>query len=185
MKIITRREAKNLLRQKMVKDFSSFERRAILEELWLYCDSEERFDAEDLAYYPLEIRREMLAKNAPDDPDDPKYDFIIADRIAVDIYRGVRNQYLVKLLREEGLEIAEVRGEKEKMEHCRCCAYQSITPGPAGMGETCPVCLWVNFTEAANKMSLTEARKNFRAFGVIHQALQPLVSPDRKEKYAR
>jgi len=185
MKTITRKEAKNLLKQRIVKTFTRYERRAILEELWLFCDKEERFDAEDLAFYPKEIRLEMLAQDAPTNPDDPKYDFIIAERISPNLHMGIRNEYLMKLLQEEGQKVDRVVGENEKLEICVCCNYRTISPGVEGRGESCPVCYWTNASEKANRMSLEQARNNFRAFGAIDRGLLLAIDPDGREKFDR
>lgn len=185
MKTITRKEARQLLRRRIAKTFTRYERRAILEELWMYIDGEERFDAEDLAFYPKEIRDEMLMQDVPSDPDDPKYDFIITERVSPHLYLGVKNNYLLKLLREDGMKIDHVVGENEKLDACLCCNYRTITPGIEGRGETCPVCCWINTSEKANRLSLEDARKNFKAFGAIDRRLLPMVDPEAKEKFDR
>lgn len=185
MRTISRKEAKNLLRQRIVKTFSSYERRAILEELWLFMDSEERFDAEDRSFYPPEIRAEMLSQDAPEDPDDPKYDFIIAERISPNLYMGIRNEYLGHLLRREGIAVERVEGENEKLDACLCCRYRTLTPGIEGQGETCPVCAWVNGGEKANLLPLEEARKNFKSFGAIDRLLVAMTDPEGRQKYDR
>lgn len=185
MRTITRKEAKHLLRQRIVRTFSSYERRAILEELWMYIDREERFDAEDLEFYPPEIRSEMLSQDAPDDPNDPKYDFIIAERISPNLYLGIKNDYLGHLLRKEGIAVDRVVGENEKLESCICCNYRTITPGLEGRGETCPVCAWINTSEKANRLSLEEARKNFKTFGVVDRHRLHAIDPEARKKYER
>jgi hypothetical protein len=98
---------------------------------------------------------------------------------------GIKNEYLVKLLQEEGKQVDRVVGENEKLETCPCCSYRTITPGIEGRGESCPVCYWTNSSEKANRMSLEQARKNFRAFGAIDQRLLPAIDPEGKEKFER
>ena len=182
---ISRKEAKRMLRQRIVRTFTPFERKAILDELWFYFDHEDRFDAEDIAFYPPEIRKEMLSQSAPDNPDDPKYDFIIAERVSPHLYLGVKNEFLLRILREEELGITEITGENELLEACLCCRYCTISPGIEGKGESCQVCGWINGAKQTGDLSLDEAQSNFRKFGAIDRRIVALVDPDGKEKYER
>ena len=59
---------------------------------------------------------------------------------------------------------------------CPCCGYQTFREPPPGTWETCPVCRWEDdpaafedpaaYVGGANRVSLRQARKNFRRHGV-------------------
>ncbi len=57
---------------------------------------------------------------------------------------------------------------------CLCCGLKTLTEQPPGSFEICPVCFWEDdaaqasnpsLAGGANKVSLSEARKNFMSFG--------------------
>lgn len=58
---------------------------------------------------------------------------------------------------------------------CPCCGYRTLSIEKRGSYEICPVCYWEDdkvqfadpeFKGGANRVSLTEARANFKAYGV-------------------
>lgn len=62
------------------------------------------------------------------------------------------------------------------MSPCPCCGYLTIGEQPPGMFEICPVCFWEddnvqfedpNYTGGANRVSLNQARENFKLFGAV------------------
>ncbi len=57
---------------------------------------------------------------------------------------------------------------------CLCCGFKTLSEAPPGTFAVCPVCFWEDddvqardpsFAGGANKISLDEARANFRSFG--------------------
>jgi len=57
---------------------------------------------------------------------------------------------------------------------CICCGYYTLEEEPNGSFEICPVCFWEDdnvqnknesYEGGANRISLKEARENFRKFG--------------------
>jgi hypothetical protein len=59
---------------------------------------------------------------------------------------------------------------------CPCCGFLTLSEKPPGTFEICPVCNWEDdgvqaadptFEGGANKISLTEANRNFKAIGAI------------------
>lgn len=57
---------------------------------------------------------------------------------------------------------------------CPCCGYRTLSPGPPGSYEVCPVCFWLDdlvgfhYPDSEsdyNYVSLRTARENFRACG--------------------
>ena len=74
---------------------------------------------------------------------------------------------------------------------CPCCGYLTLMVSPAGTGEICEVCFWEDDLEqledpelegGANKVSLREARENFRAFGASEQRFLENVRPPRPKE---
>jgi hypothetical protein len=70
---------------------------------------------------------------------------------------------------------------------CPCCGYLTLDEEPPGTYEICPVCFWeddpVQFDDpeyvgGANKVSLKQARFNYRLFGAVDkQALKYVRKP--------
>lgn len=67
-------------------------------------------------------------------------------------------------------------GNPRSMYPCPCCAFLTISEEPPGTFEICPVCCWEDdnvqfedpdYTGGANKVSLKQARENFRLLGAI------------------
>ena len=61
---------------------------------------------------------------------------------------------------------------------CPCCGYLTISEKPPGTFEICPVCKWEDddvqfnnhsFTGGANRVSLNQAKENFKKFGAIEE----------------
>ena len=74
---------------------------------------------------------------------------------------------------------------------CPCCGYLTLTRLAGGTDEVCEVCFWeddgVQFRDpgyegGANKVSLTEARENFRRFGACEREVLPHVRPPRPDE---
>jgi len=67
---------------------------------------------------------------------------------------------------------------QSKMFKCPCCGFLTLSEQPPGTFEICPVCHWeddnVQFNDpeyvgGANKISLSQARKNFLKFGACDE----------------
>lgn len=74
---------------------------------------------------------------------------------------------------------------------CVCCGYLTLNEPPTGTYEICPVCYWEDdpvqnrdpeFDGGANVPSLTEARRNFRAFGAMEERFREFVRPPRDDE---
>jgi hypothetical protein len=69
---------------------------------------------------------------------------------------------------------------------CPCCGYFTIGEEPPGTFEICPVCFWEDdyvqfgdpdFRGGANRVSLNEARNNFKTFGASEERVMGYVRP--------
>ena len=58
---------------------------------------------------------------------------------------------------------------------CPCCGYKTLDEEPPGTFDTCPVCFWEDdelqydnpyYKGGANRVSLNEAKENFKKYGV-------------------
>ena len=74
---------------------------------------------------------------------------------------------------------------------CPCCGYLTLDEPPTGTYDICEVCFWeddgVQFRDldsegGANKVSLSQARANFREHGVSDPRFKTHVRPPRPEE---
>lgn len=74
---------------------------------------------------------------------------------------------------------------------CPCCASLTLDEPPPGTFKICPVCQWEDdkvqfedrtFRGGANRVSLDEARENFRRFGASDEASRAEVRAPRPEE---
>ena len=74
---------------------------------------------------------------------------------------------------------------------CPCCGNLTLDDAPPGTFEICPVCYWEDdefqyrnpqTPGGANKMSLDEARKNYRALGACSEDFVSQVRAPRSEE---
>src|SRR5947199_236274 len=72
-----------------------------------------------------------------------------------------------------------------------CCGYYTLDEEPPGTFLICPVCFWeddnVQFSDhdyagGANRVSLNEARKNFREFGASEKRVVKMVRPPQADE---
>jgi len=84
---------------------------------------------------------------------------------------------------------------RTKMYACLCCGFKTLTEQPLGSFEICPVCFWEDdaaqasnssLAGGANKVSLSEARKNFLSFGAssrdaVKSVRRPLAAEGNAE----
>lgn len=75
---------------------------------------------------------------------------------------------------------------------CPCCGFLTYTKAPCGEYDICQVCFWEDDPiqkeypdedGGANKVSLNQARINFRKFGACEEECIPFVRPPRQEEY--
>lgn len=76
---------------------------------------------------------------------------------------------------------------------CPCCGFFTLDREPPGTYAICPVCYWeddgLQFDNpmrrgGANKVSLEEARENFRKFGWAQEHVKEYVRPPHKDEYS-
>jgi Cysteine-rich CPCC len=79
----------------------------------------------------------------------------------------------------------------ERRYPCPCCGYLTLPEPPTGTYEICPVCFWeddnIQFDDpdyegGANKVSLRQARENFREFGVSELRFKSNVRQPRPDE---
>ena len=75
---------------------------------------------------------------------------------------------------------------------CQCCGYLTLSEPGMSSYEICAVCYWEDdpvqnrdpsFWGGANKVSLHDARRNYRAFGASEARLVTFVRPPRPDEY--
>jgi len=81
---------------------------------------------------------------------------------------------------------------KKKKYKCACCGYYTFEENLLIMQDICPVCFWQNnasqnldptFRGGPNKVTLNEARKNFKLFGAKNEkSLKHVRKPLEDEK---
>lgn len=76
---------------------------------------------------------------------------------------------------------------------CPCCGYFTLPEQPSNTFEICPVCFWEDdglqydnpdYTGGANKISLNEARRNYKELGVSDQKYMSKVRSPLAEEQA-
>lgn len=179
-----REDAKEILRQSYFKKMTVKDRLEKLEELWISCDEEDYFEDEELKYYSKEIRNDMITNDKPKNPEDIKYDYIIKDR-QKSMFYGVKNDYIIKLLREININVNSISGNNDILEACDCCSYNTITPGEDGLCQICPVCFWENFGEGPNGMTILQAKENFKKYGAMDEKFLKAIDLNGKMKYEK
>lgn len=74
---------------------------------------------------------------------------------------------------------------------CPCCGHKTFNEEPSGTYGICPVCYWEDdpfqlenpsFAVGANKVSLTEAQKNFMEFGACELEMKKHVRKPFKDE---
>jgi Cysteine-rich CPCC len=78
------------------------------------------------------------------------------------------------------------------MHPCPCCGYLTLDEAPPGTFDICKVCFWeddnVQFHDpyyegGANRVSLNQARANYREHGVSEPRFTANVRPPRPEEH--
>ncbi|MBN1368538.1 MAG: hypothetical protein JW967_11495 [Dehalococcoidales bacterium] len=75
---------------------------------------------------------------------------------------------------------------------CPCCGYLTLEGQPPGSYEICPICFWEddpvqfnnpNYQSGANKVSLNQAKINFKLFGAVDEdSIKYVRKPLNSEK---
>lgn len=75
---------------------------------------------------------------------------------------------------------------------CHCCGYYTLNDGEEGTYNICKVCYWEDdkfqyndpdYISGANKVSLNQARQNYKAFGAAEKEyLHYVFKPDMYEQ---
>lgn len=148
----------------------------------------EAIDADDPDFASLPARlRAVLEAELPLDP----MDELVEPLLCLALRRsfvGVVNGYLEACLAELG-RVERVEGEVERLRGCACCGYRTLTE----LGfDVCPVCFWEEDggrdpekVSGPNRMTLTEARRNFGSIGAMSESSLAHVLPDGRARYAR
>ena len=85
----------------------------------------------------------------------------------------------------------DIKKNKYDKFQCYCCGYYTLSNKPDNTFQLCPVCFWeddgvqssdTDYVGGANTMSLNQARKNFKKFGVVDLQFKEHVRPPRKEE---
>lgn len=104
--------------------------------------------------------------------------------------RKVKNSYLEKLLFNVYRNEIKVVGEEPKLSSCPCCDYNTLEK--RGEYFICPVCFWeddgdinTNRFSSVNKMTLEDAKHNFKLFGVVKKEFLKFLYEDRTLRYER
>lgn len=74
---------------------------------------------------------------------------------------------------------------------CPCCGYYTLETQPDNTFQLCPVCYWeddgiqlhdLDYTGGANRVSLNQARENFKNFGAIEEQFKALVRAPNEDE---
>lgn len=85
----------------------------------------------------------------------------------------------------------ETKRNKYGKYQCPCCEHYTLDLKPNNTFQICPVCFWEDdgvqlnapeYEGGANEMSLNQARRNFKEFGVIDLQFKKQVRPPSKEE---
>lgn len=72
--------------------------------------------------------------------------------------------------------------QHKSSEYCPCCGYNTFDPEDRLNYSICPICFWeddpvafkdINYKGGANRVSLRQARENYKAFGACEVSMIP------------
>lgn len=106
-------------------------------------------------------------------------------------FYGVTNEYIKeKLVEHIGINNFDIIGDQEEMYQCQCCGYMSLTE--YGEYDICSNCFWeddgtheADSFSSANKMTLTEARRNYDEFGSVNEESLAFIDPEARKKFQK
>lgn len=188
---VSREDAEFLLTKHDIIGLSADERKELLMSFWEYYHaiSPSATERELRKNVSEDLIREIIEKEAPDDPDDPKYDYLVYLHRPFEYY-GAKTEYVLDRLKKINQGITAVAGEEEELERCPCCGYHTLDE--RGMYFICDVCFWEDDGvdkddeySGPNHMTLGEGRENFRKYGACHKRSLNSVDRDGPRKYRR
>lgn len=74
---------------------------------------------------------------------------------------------------------------------CPCCGYKTLDEEPPGTFDTCPLCSWEDdrvqyydndYKGGANRVSLNEAKENFKKYEVSELEFKKYVKPPLEDE---
>lgn len=92
---------------------------------------------------------------------------------------------------DKKIQFMEIKHNKYDKYECPCCGYYTFDEKPNNTFQICPVCYWeddgiqlndFDYEGGANNMSLNQARRNFKTYGVIDLEFREQVRPPLKEE---
>lgn len=184
MTIMERVEAIQSLAVNDLNKLSFEEREEILTDWW-------GIDSDDDEFWilPEQLRLELAENDEPlFSAIDVRYNPLLIAAIAHG-YQCVSNEYISNRMYQITGQHFEIQGEFEPLNSCPCCNYQTLKL--RGEYLVCPVCYWeddgcneVDAFSHVNRMTLREARENFKAFGAVLEKYIPFIENDVKIKYS-
>jgi hypothetical protein len=183
-KVLSRKEAVQILVQYQLNKLSKQERMWILENWW-------ETDEDDPEFFqlPSDLQTEIKEYDSPAEPLLIKYDRLLLIALT-DSLSGVKNTYLKNQLAQFGIKVDEIKGNPIDLYECPCCSYKNLPV--RGEYFICSVCFWEDdgsndpeHYSGPNHMTLKEAQDNFSQFGACTEDSLKSISPDAKEKYAK
>jgi len=181
-----RDEAKRLIANSMLGTLSEKETTKILSEYWYYetiSDVKSDIATGEIPNLSERAISVLVSTDSPQNVDKREFEPLLLDMLIFRLKYST-NEYLELRLRGIGLQEI-VDGQIVEAGVCPCCHYLSIDPGEDGLWDICPVCFWENGGDGPNHMKLSDAQKNFEAYGVMDERFRDSVEPDGRAKYAK
>lgn len=179
-----REEAIKRIVELKINNLNKDKRAGYLDGWWNIDKTDKEFQS-----LPEALQKEMEAKGKYGDSENKKYDPLILKALMHEL-KGVRNEYIERELNEFSNEKVEVKGEIEKFEKCPCCGYKTLLEKRTW--DICEVCYWEddgteNLDEESgpNRMTLREAKANFKNFGACEEELIQYTEKEPDLKYEK
>ena len=148
-------------------------------------------DTEDEAFHslPETLKKEITENSNYGNPEMAKYNPLILKGI-IHGFKGVRNEYLEIEFKQLTNQQVVIKGEVEDFEKCPCCGYKTLTERRAW--DICEVCYWeddivenLDIESAANRMTLRQAKENFKKIGACEARLLQYTEKELDLKYQK
>lgn len=178
-----RRDAVRHVATAIARSLPQERRRTTLSAWWSLDPSDPRFSE-----LPSDLTALMQTHDEPPDPGAALCLSLLIIAMERSL-RGVKNEYLSERLRLLGHDV-EIEGEAEPLERCPCCDFRTLESRGAYL--ICSVCYWedegdipAHWKGGANRVSLSEARRNFIQFGACERSAVSRVDPDGPRKFSK